>query len=49
MEDILDIDDGTWIGLQVGGYYGDGLYYYVNGSTQNFRAMPRCTWPKVLV
>ncbi|KAH7701173.1 hypothetical protein AAVH_31700, partial [Aphelenchoides avenae] len=53
-EKILDIDDGTWIGLQVGGVQKNQTtgaflspldYYYINGTKQNFTTLPRCKWP----
>ncbi|KAH7702101.1 hypothetical protein AAVH_30755, partial [Aphelenchoides avenae] len=38
-EKILDLDDGTWIGLQLSGMGYGGIYYYPNGTTRNFKAL----------
>ncbi|KAH7687829.1 hypothetical protein AAVH_40618, partial [Aphelenchoides avenae] len=37
LETIFDIDDGTWIGLQLSGRGFGGIYYYPNGTTRIFK------------
>ncbi|KAH7695666.1 hypothetical protein AAVH_37271 [Aphelenchoides avenae] len=37
IEKMVDLDDGTWIGLQIGGYWNEnGTYYFPNGTTRKF-------------
>ncbi|KAH7703607.1 hypothetical protein AAVH_29215 [Aphelenchoides avenae] len=37
IEKMVDLDDGTWIGLQIGGYWNEnGMYYFPNGTTRKF-------------
>lgn len=45
-EKIVDLDDGTWIGLQTfTGRNEKSLYYYINGTKLNYTSLPTCTWP----
>ncbi|KAH7708321.1 hypothetical protein AAVH_24438 [Aphelenchoides avenae] len=36
LEKIVDIDDATWIGLQLSGKGYGGIYYYADGTKRNF-------------
>ncbi|KAH7684634.1 hypothetical protein AAVH_40858, partial [Aphelenchoides avenae] len=43
-EKIVDLDDGTWIGLQTfTGRNEKSLYYYINGTKLNYTSLPTCT------